>query len=238
MNGSYQKNKVQFYSEDTGVPEYSKLTGKQVFSQLYYKSIGVFKNQAEVDAYPHWNGARPGDIIFADINDDKKIDGLDRVRTDKSEYPVFTGGLKFLVEYKHLDLALLFQGSTGTVKYISTESGINGNYYKEFADNRWTPENTNTSYPRAWNRNDEYWTSQSNTYWQRNSDFLRLKFLEIGYNFNGKVIKPIKVKEVRVYFNGFNLITFDKLKIFDPELASGSSYLLSQIFNLGIKCTF
>ena len=34
-----------------------------------YNAIGVFEDQAAVDAYPHWSAARPGDIIFQDVNE-------------------------------------------------------------------------------------------------------------------------------------------------------------------------
>jgi hypothetical protein len=44
------------------------------------QAIGIFKNKEEVEAYPHWAGARPGDIIFKDVNEDGVIDGNDRVR--------------------------------------------------------------------------------------------------------------------------------------------------------------
>ena len=238
LNGSYQINKLEFIDESPGIPEYQQLTGNPVFAQLYYKQLGVFKNQAEIDAYPHWAGARPGDIIFADINDDKKIDGLDRLRTDKSEYPVFTGGLKLLVAYKRFDLSVLFQGSAGAQRNIYLEAGESGNYLQDFAENRWTGQNTSSTTPRTYNKQNVYWTSQSNTYWLRNSDFLRLKFLEIGFNFSSKLIDQIKFKEMRVYFNGFNLLTFDQVKIIDPEYTSAYSYPLSRIFNLGVKCTF
>jgi len=135
-----------------------------------------------VDAYPHWSGAQPGDIIFKDVNDDKKIDGLDRVMDEHSYIPRFSGGMNINLQYKNFDLAILFQGTLGAKMYIKPESGILGNYYQEFADNRWTPENTNASYPRTFDGDTYYWRSQANTFWLRSSDYIRLKSMELGYN--------------------------------------------------------
>src|SRR5690606_9246030 len=70
LNGAYQKNKIKFWDETPGVPDYQKSTGFPMNSRLLYNAIGIFKDQAAVDAYPHWANARPGDIIFEDVNND------------------------------------------------------------------------------------------------------------------------------------------------------------------------
>jgi hypothetical protein len=58
-------------------------------SELYYNAIGIFRDQAAVDAYPSWPGAEPGDIIFEDVNEDGMIDALDRVRRERNDFPRF-----------------------------------------------------------------------------------------------------------------------------------------------------
>lgn len=93
LNGVYAKNKILFWDEAPGVPEYQKSTGQPIGAGLYYEAIGIFKSQEEIEAYPHWAGARPGDIIFKDVNEDGQIDGNDRVRNSRSRTPRFTGGL-------------------------------------------------------------------------------------------------------------------------------------------------
>src|SRR5699024_4566083 len=105
LNGVYAKNKILFWDEAPGTPEWQKSTGKPIDSGLYYEAIGIFKDQVAVDAYPHWAGARPGDIIFKDVNGDNVIDGNDRVRNDKSRTPRFTGGLNVDLGYKDFDLS-------------------------------------------------------------------------------------------------------------------------------------
>lgn len=238
VNGSYSKNKIVFWDETPGVPDYQRSTGRPMGSELYYEAIGIFKDQAAVDAYPHWAGARPGDIIFKDVNGDDKIDGLDRVRNEKNNMPRFIGGFTANLQWKQFDLALLFQGAMGAQQYISAESGEIGNYYKDFADNRWTPENINASYPRTFNRDEEYWRSQGNTFWLRKTDYLRLKNIELGYNLSSKINKKLGIDGLRIYLSGLNLLTLDKAKIIDPEVEAGTSYPLQKVVNAGLTVTF
>ena len=82
VNFNFNKNKIKFWDETPGVPDYQKSTYHPMpadissyNNNLYYKAIGIFKDQAAVDAYPHWSGARPGDVIFEDVNGDGVIDG-------------------------------------------------------------------------------------------------------------------------------------------------------------------
>lgn len=238
VNGSYSKNEIVFWDETPGVPAYQKSTGRPMGSALYYQAIGVFKDQAAVDAYPHWAGARPGDIIFKDVNDDKKIDGLDRVMNEKTNFPRFIGALSINLTYKRFDLSMLFQGALGSVQYVNPESGDIGNYYKLYADNRWTPENPSTSYPRAWNRDEEYWRSQANTFWLQNMNYVRLKNMEVGYTLPASVNNALGIDGLRVYVNGLNLLTISKEKLIDPEVEQGTSYPLQRVISGGITLTF
>jgi TonB-linked SusC/RagA family outer membrane protein len=215
LNGSYAKNEILFWDETPGIPEYQQSTGRPMGSSLYYEAIGVFETQGDVDAYPHWANAQPGDVIFEDINDDGVIDGLDRVRNEKSGLPRFTGGLSASVYYGGFDISLLFQGTAGAVAYISPESGEIGNYYEYYAANRWTPDNPNSEFPRAWNRDNEYWRSQGNTFWLHETDYVRLKNVEIGYNLPDGVTRSIGIEDLRIYVNGLNLLTMSKVKLID-----------------------
>jgi TonB-linked SusC/RagA family outer membrane protein len=238
VNGSYSKNKIVYWDETPGIPDYQRSTGRPMGSSLYYEAIGIFKDDAAVQAYPHWAGARPGDVIFRDVNEDGKIDGLDRVRNEFNNMPRFIGGASINIQWRQFDLAMLLQGATGSQQYISPESGEIGNYYKDFADNRWTPENTDASYPRTFNRDEEYWRSQANTFWLRKTDYLRLKNIELGFNFPSKVNRKLGIEGLRLYVNGLNLLTIDKAKIIDPEVESGTSYPLQRVINGGLTLTF
>lgn len=240
VNGGYSKNEVIFNDEPANTFPWQSVTGRPYDTRLMYKAIGVFEDQAAVDAYPHWSGARPGDIRFEDVNGDGKIDADDRIRLENNTIPRFQGGLTLTAGWKGFDLNILFQAATGAGSYIRTQSGDFGNYLQDFADGRWTTENPSSEKPRTFNREDEYWISQDNTYWFRNTDYVRLKNVQLGYTLPSSIISKIGMRTARVYVNSINLITWDSFKVFDPETDNqdGTVYPQKMTFNAGVNIGF
>lgn len=248
LNGGYAKNQVDFIDESPGRPDYQQITGHPLPSDpnnpdnnLYYEAIGIYRDQDAVNKTPHWNGARAGDVIFKDVNGDGKIDANDRVRNYLTDIPRFQGGFGVNFQYKGFDLSILVQAAAGAVRYLSLESGDFGNYWKEDFDGRWTPDNIDASKPRASNRSDEYWRSQRNTYLLHNTDYLRLKNVELGYTLPSKLMSRFGIQNLRFYVNGNNLATYcPGLNGFDPEdnNTGGLSYPLSRVINGGLSLTF
>lgn len=249
INGGYAKSKIKFWDESPNVPDYQRATGKPINTSLignnsaglYYEAIGIFKDQEAIDNYPHWQGAKPGDIIFRDVNNDGKIDGLDRVRSDKTNIPTLTGGLNIELGYKDFYLTLGFQGAAGAARYHEVESGEAGNFSMEDLKGRWTSDNLNAKKPRVGNYRSEYWNQTEtgpNTYWLRNTDYLRLKNMELGYNVPQSVYSRLGIQDLRIYFSGMNLLTFTSLETFDPETTSNTAYPLNKTFSMGMSLTF
>jgi TonB-dependent starch-binding outer membrane protein SusC len=240
LNAGYNQNRINFWDEPPGAPEWQRSTGSKMNTGLFYQAIGVFKDSADLARYPHWRGARPGDIIFADINGDGVINAEDRVRVNSNGEPTFVGGLTLGGQMRNLDLTVFFQGATGAVQYMVTESGDIGNYFQDFAENRWRPDAPSSTHPRAFNRQDEYWISNRNTYWLRETDYLRLKTLEVGYTMPQRMLSRVGMQNLRVYGGGFNLLTWDKFKLTDPEARSesGQFYPQKRVFNVGASATF
>jgi TonB-linked SusC/RagA family outer membrane protein len=241
LNGVYSKSRILFWDEAPGVPDYQKSTGRPIDAGLYYNAIGIFRDEEHVNSYPHWAGARPGDIIFEDYNKDDVIDGNDRVRYDKSRTPTFTGGLTLDIAYKNFDLSALFQCATGGIFHQTTESGDFGNFLKSFYGSRWTEDNPNAKFPRTYNRSNEYWVNQANTFWLHKTDYVRLKNIELGYTLPKAQTRRVKIENARFYVNASNLFTFSPdMKDYDPENTSGSGYNhpLNKILNAGLSITF
>src|SRR5207249_3647507 len=136
FNGGYAQNKILFWDEAPGAPPWQQSTGFRMSTGLYYKAIGVFKDQAAVDAYPHWAGARPGDLIFEDVNGDGKIDANDRIRINQNGDPTFTGGLNLAAQVKSFDFRVFFHAAFDAVQYFRTESGDIGNFTAEYVPSR------------------------------------------------------------------------------------------------------
>ncbi len=253
VNGGYAKNKVVFWDEPPSGPEWQRSTGHSIGSNGYaflaLQYDGVFRDQKEIDAnaidYGPIGGTnlRPGDMKFVDYNKDGKITADDKVRLDKTRDPTFTGGININLGYKNFDLSILFQGATGGLLFFGTESGDIGNYLQYSYDHRWSITNPSSTDPRLANRNNTYYsggTGGGNTYWLRNSNYLRLKNIELGYNLSPEITQRAGISNFRVYVNGLNLITWDKMKIWDPESVSGSGqyYPQARVLNLGLRVTF
>jgi len=253
VNGGYAKNKIVLWNEPAGVPEWQRSTGKPFGSNgasyLVYLYDGVFATQKDIDEntidYSGVGAAalRPGDMKFKDINNDGKIDGDDQVRLDKTRDPRFTGGLNIQLQYRNFDLTLLFQGATGGLLFVRTESGDIGNYLKWDYDHRWTLDNPSSVYPRIASRDNTYYTGGAggnNDYRLKSTNYIRFKNFEIGYNVPGKLLSKADMSNLRVYANGINLITWDKLGIFDPEAITGNGqyYPQARVINLGVSLSF
>ena len=253
VNGGYSKNKIILWNEAAGVPEWQRSTGKPFGSNgssyLVYLYDGVFATQKDIDAnpinYSDVGGAnlRPGDMKFKDINNDKKINNDDKVRLDNTRDPTFTGGLSFNLQYRDFDCSILFQGATGGLLFVGTESGDIGNYLEYDYLHRWTVDNPSSVYPRIASRDNTYYTGGAggaNDYRLRSTDYIRFKNVEIGYNTPASVLRRAGMSNLRLYANAINLITWDKLHIFDPESISGSGqyYPQSRIVNVGVRAAF
>ncbi|GAB3355350.1 hypothetical protein GCM10027566_17440 [Arachidicoccus ginsenosidivorans] len=215
-----------------------------------YEYDGVFASQAEVDAnkidYSDITGQiRPGDMKFKDINGDGKITGDDQVRMDKTNSPSFTTGFNLNLDYKGFDFSVLFQGAFGGLQYIGlTESGDIGNFTKWSYDHQWTVDNQSSTDPRLANRNNTYYADMAvagnNTYWLRSNNYVRLKNMELGYTLPADLLTKAGISRLRFFVNALNLITWDKIKIWDPESTStnGQYYPQAKIINFGLSVQF
>lgn len=245
VNGGYAQNKILFWDEAPGAPEWQRSTGRPMNTYVAYQYDGVFKDQAEIDANKVdykaiANNLRPGDMKYKDYNGDGKITPDDRVRIDATNIPTFQGGVNMGGSYKNFDLAILWQGGAGAKQYISAgEMGNIGNFLLDIYQNRWTVNNPSSVHPRIANRADQYY-SGGNDYWLRSTDYIRLKNLELGYTIPETLGKRAGIGSMRVYVNGLNLLTFDKLKVFDPETGSstGQYYPQARIVSGGLSVQF
>lgn len=240
LNMTYAKNKLLFWDETPGAPSYQWYEGGPINTSLYYVADGVFNTQEELDNYPHWDGARLGDIKFKDINGDGKIDADDKVRSKKNSEPRFVGGVTLGAQWNNFDIMVLFQGAVGGQTYVWRErAGEAGNFYRTTYLNRWTEENPMVEHPRTYNRDTEYWVSNNNTYYLYNTDYLRLKNMELGYTFNFPGVRNAGISNLRVFMNATNLFTIDNVKVQDPEASNtGKEYPQRRVINFGASITF
>ena len=249
FNMTYSKDKLDYIDEAPGIPDWQKETGKVNGTDLYYIADGVFQNEAEIERTPHWGGAKPGDLIFrkVDTREDANpmvINADDRVRINKRKEPMFIAGVLLGAEWKGFDVRAFIQGATGGNTYIYRErAGEAGNFFRYSYLNRWTGEGTNYEHPRIYNREEPYWASEGsrrNTYFLKSTDYIRLKTFEIGYRFgNVGFLNDLHIQNLRIFAQGSNLFTIDKIKIQDPEQNNASKdYMQRRYFNFGATLTF
>jgi len=195
------------------------------------------------DVIQNGGNLHAGDIKFVDLNGDKKIDGRDTRPIAGSNIPNLIGGLDISFKYRWFDFTAQFMGMGQRFIYMpgSFRSNFNGGGNASvYALEAWTPETASTAkYPRLtinnYNNNQQY-----SDFWFKDGSFVRLKSLEIGFNFPSKTLKKVGINKTRLYANGYNLLTFDKIKKYDPENgdAAFSKYPFKRIITAGLSITF
>ncbi|MDR2765094.1 MAG: TonB-dependent receptor [Tannerella sp.] len=250
-NVSFARNKVVYIDEQPAAEPYQFATGRPMGSSLLYNSLGIFRDQAAIDAYPHLPGTVPGDIIYEDVNGDGEINSRDRVRQDLINIPEIVYGLNASFAWKGFDLSLLFQGQENARQSFG---GISGNWFPVMsysfgnflawrAEDRWSPSNTDGTMPRAsaalWNNSTN--SVYNSTHWTKNAGFLRLKNVELGYQLPGQVCNRIGIQGLRFSVSAYNLfIIYDHMKDqgFDPETTEFWYYQQQRTLNLGVNLTY
>jgi len=218
-------------------------------SYYMYVFDGIYQNQAEIDNGPTpLVKPKPGDMKYKDVSGpngvpDGKITTDDRVVVGGA-FPKFNYGLTFNADYKNFDLSFFFQGVQGRKIYVK-EWGIapfrQGSPPPTFWENAWDGEGTSNTIPHIFNENYAPNTQVSN-WWLQDASYLRLKNLQLGYNFPSKLINKVKIQALRLYISGDNLLTFtDFFKGSDPERAAASGraaiYPQAKIYSFGMKIT-
>ena len=237
-NISYARNTVVDIDEAATVVDWQRQTGHVMGSTTYYINKGIYRTQAAIDASPHPAATRIGDLQYEDINLDGKIDSKDQVRLDRTNTPEKFFGINASVGYKNLDLNILLQGQADAWQYYFIPQGLFGNVLVEMANNRPTATNTNSKYPNL-NYDEAQVSALRSDFWLRDASFIRLKNVELGYKLPKTMTDKIGINGLRVYMNGFNLLTIDKMKWFDPEGVEGrgANYPQSKIYNIGLNMT-
>lgn len=242
-NFSFNKNEVVFMDEPERAVPWQQRTGHPYGAELLYNAIGIFRDEAHLESYPHWSGAKPGDVIFEDVNGDGVIDSDDRILFDKTDAPQVFYGVALDVTYKNWTLAALFQGQ-GEYYRLNIQDGRRGeagNYFQWHFDGRWTPDNPDASVARAYNRDDQYWAFERNnsTYWWDNMAYTRLKNLVLSYTVPRKVFGEIGVTRANIFFSGNNLFLLHSAQNnFDPEIGNPMIYPAVKTFAIGANITF
>jgi hypothetical protein len=213
--------------------------GNYQYSDFDETSPGVYTLKPEVVSYTATasNPIQPGNIKFKDITGDGVVNADDRTIIGNPN-PDFTGGFTNNFSYKNFDLSVFFAFSYGNdvinVNRIIMEGGRvrqNMNYFGTYA-NRWTPENQSNEFFRL-NGGGPLDFAYSTRVIEDGS-YLKLKTVQLGYNFPQKLIRRIKLSNLRLYASAQNLWTLTNYSGFDPEVSKFGSSALRPAFDYSV----
>ncbi|CAG5000685.1 TonB-dependent receptor P3 [Dyadobacter sp. CECT 9275] len=251
-NFTYAKNSLLrvFETASTYNNENRRRTNRPLGTQFGYKSLGFFQVDdftstgalKEGIAVQPWGKVQPGDIRYADMNNDGKITTDDETVIGHSDVPQIIYGVMPSVKFKGITLDLLFQGAAKTNFYTSLYAAwafYGGTVpVKENLD-YWTPENTNAKNPRITSAPTTN-NTQTSSFWMNNSSYLRLKSAMLSYSLPAVILEKVKFQNVRVFVSGQNILTWTKIVNYDPEniVSSGLNYPQQRVISLGLNITF
>ncbi|WP_290092912.1 TonB-dependent receptor [uncultured Bacteroides sp.] len=237
-----------------------------------YTTIGIAKSQQEMDAHlakadqsalgSNWTA---GDIMYADLNGDGKVNNGQNTANDSGDLrvignttPRYNFGLNLDAAWKGFDLKLFFQGTLkrdyavgggdamfwgGNVnKWQATGFTAHLDYFRPDADDP-LGQNLDSYYPRvAW---DSGKNQNKQTRYLQNAAYCRLKNITLGYTLPQSLTEKFYVQNLRVFASAENLFTITSFSdLSDPELIDaggwgfGKTYPLSKTVSLGLSVTF
>jgi TonB-linked SusC/RagA family outer membrane protein len=254
---SYAKNKIDYMGEVPTPYSYNARTGRPfgtligLVSDGFYgiedfNADGSLKNGIPVSTY---GSVQPGDLKYKDLDNDGFIDDTDVTEIGKSAFPELYYSFGGQLKYKGFDFNLMFRGAArSSVNLLNYSSQFiafinNGNAY-QVAKGAWAyyPEqNIDTrqtaTYPRlttASNGNNY----RNSSFWVKDNNFLRIQYVELGYNFNPKALKSKGFSNIRIFLNATNPLTWSSLLKdynMDPETSFG--YPALSTYTLGLSIT-
>lgn len=207
------------------------------FGSFYgYNALGIFKTDAEAAGQILSSGdtAKAGDLHFEDLDGNGIINDQDR-KIIGNPNPKLVYGFNIRLNYKRFDASFLFNGVAG----VDIFNGVKAYEMRPFVDGNASPKvwgasflngNGLTGQPRLgienpggfeMDPNGNY--SSVNSYFVEKGDYLKLKNVQIGYNFSAELLRKVKLKGARIFVMANNVFTITKYSGIDPELGASFS---------------
>ena len=264
-NVTFARNKIVFMDEVEPEYAYQAQTGGPTNRHLLYIYERLYQKS---DFYTDENGVQrlnpdlpqptttvyPGDCMYKDLNGDGIIDGLDKKYTGYPDRPEYVFGSNWKFGWKGFNLQLNWIAATNVNRVWNadyripfTNSGHRG-LLQIFAenswidnDNPWAPGREDGTLPR-FTKTNYPWNSEDSTLWTVDASYLRLKSASFGYTFSrNKFFDKLGIGSVGIMFTGYNIWTWSKMTLQDPEAKSSDShgtYPLVKTYNLALNINF
>ena len=261
VNLSYNQNEIIERKEAPQDNDYQYMKGHRigarnqyVFWHFYDEGTPELYEKTFNRPFPDHKtsqGLQNGDAVYLDLNGDRVIDpndaSYDYGHTDDPEYMI---GVNLGFSWKNFEVNTQWTGAWNVSRMISdvfrqpfysSTDPKSGGLLSYHLAHTWTAENPSQSseYPRAtWeNAGNNYATS---TLYEKDSKYLRLKTLQVAYNFQFPLMKKIGLSTCQLAFSGYNLWTISPYIWGDPETRASNapSYPLSKTYTLSLKLGF
>ncbi len=248
VNASYNVNKLEKWGDhlDRG---WTMLDMPYHFLYIYEAYPGLIQSWGEIANAPYQGNDHiaPGDIMIKDINGDGQISDLDKkAYTNKyRDTPMGQFGITLTGAYKGFDIQALFQGNYGRTDLwlddLNTNTIPQDRYaFQQFHWNdTWSLDNRSASLPRIVTGNQGSRNREESTFYAYNTNYLRLKNLQIGYSIPERYMQKIGFNRARIYLSGENILTMTPWKGIDPEKPHGNDfYPLVKTYSVGLNIEF
>lgn len=214
----------------------------------------ILRTQADLDAFvaanPNYKhkGLSPelGMIVYKDLSGpngtaDGIIDDWDRVILKNNNFPVVYG-LNLGGSWKGLSVDMMFSGKLGEKKWMKDlADGVEWNrMWNQWYYDSWTPETPNATLPKRISSNSEKTYNIESSFWLKNADFMRLKYLTVSYDLPKGQFYNSVFDNVRLFVTGTNLFVLSSFNknYYDPEIGGGNAFPVLRSWNFGINVKF
>lgn len=219
------------------------------FLQTGYYNSGFYTSNSQL-----LNGARrisstnvvAGDLRYQDLNGDGQINADDFRRIGSNTFPRTNYGVTIDLGYKGFSFNAVIQGAGNRDRYLgnAVQGGDPQNPLAYgFQLDYWRPDNTDALFPRAVsattvNGGNNFTGSD---FWLVKSKYVRLKYVQFGYDFKESVLKKSAFQQLRLFVSGTNLLTSSNSTDFfiDPESNTNNyDYPIQRTFAIGLNVGF
>lgn len=235
-----------------GIQPIRNAVGQPLSSFFGYNTLGLFRNQEDVNSHAAQDGKAPGRFKFEDVNGDGRITPDDRVFLG-NPVPDFTGGMNFTLGYKGFDLSAYLYTSIGNE--IWNQSRWFTDFFQTFEGaavsrrlfDAWTPQNLDAKIPVVERVSNFSTSNVANSFYVEDGSYLRLQNLTLGYSAPASVLQKLKMERARVFASVNNLFTLTKYEGLDPAVGGDAdltfgidvgNYPVTRGWTFGINLSF
>ena len=228
------------YQEGGSIGRLFALESDGFYSDSDFNADGTLRDGVVESTFA---SVRPGDIKYRDLNNDGKIDNYDYTWLKTPALPEIYYGFRIAASWKSVSLSALFQGTgdwTAVTNLASVYQPLYGgdkNVSEYYLENCWHADSyEGARYPRltTLENNNNF---RDSDVWTENGKYLKLRELEVRYDFPKALISNVRMAQASVFFKGNNLFSIDSVKILDPEYIY-LAYPRSRSFLFGVNVQF